>query len=94
MLFFALNGGREEEPLQPWPLEEQLGGGCPPPRRSRRLGHILVVVRLDVDNRALFMGLLVAETTVRVAGEGTGEGECGENSGIKNGWCLGWCQQE
>lgn len=42
-----------------------------------------MVVRLDVDNRALFTGLLVAETTVRVAGEGTGEGECGEHSGIK-----------
>lgn len=53
----------------------------------------MVVVRLDVYNGALATCLLVAETTMSLAREGTGEVGCGDHSGIKNGRCLGWSQQ-
>lgn len=45
-----------------------------------------------MHSSALITCLLVAKITVRVTGEGTGEGGCGEHSGMKNGKCLGWAQ--
>lgn len=69
-----------------------MAAGVPPPGRSRCQGRAVVVVRLDVYNGALATCLLVAETAVSVAREGTGEGGA-ENTRVKNGRCLGWSQQ-
>lgn len=62
-----------------------MAAGVPPSGRSRCQGRAVVVVRLDVYNGALATCLLVAETAVSVAREGTGEGGAENTQGLKMG---------